>query len=273
MSPTLGTSGARRGFSSSGTGFRVGRTESRPGGRPAPGGARASHAPSALAARVPARHVPRHRIPKTATESGILMHTTPANPAPAQARLSEERRRVICAAVRELLEDVGFEALTMDMVSAKARTSKATLYRRWQHKSRLVAAALEQSERIHIDAIDTGSLAGDLDEVATKTGEDGGRTARLLSSVTHAVRGDSHLAEALRTHVVEGHLEALRLLLRRAVDRGEVAGDCPALAYFPQLVLGAMLSQRPVTGADPDADHLRAYFTCVVLPSLGHRPR
>ncbi|WP_405392556.1 TetR/AcrR family transcriptional regulator [Streptomyces sp. NBC_01102] len=93
------------------------------------------------------------------------MQTTPATPAPGPSRLSEERRRIIFAAVREVLKDVGFEALTIDMVSAEARTSRATLYRRWQHKTQLVAAALEQSEHIHIDAVDTGTLAGDLDEV------------------------------------------------------------------------------------------------------------
>ncbi|CAM5659097.1 TetR/AcrR family transcriptional regulator [Streptomyces badius] len=201
------------------------------------------------------------------------MRTTPASPPPPSSRLSEERRRAILAVVRELLEDVGFEALTMDMVSAGARTSKATLYRRWPHKTLLVATALEQSERLRIDAVDTGSLAGDLDEVAVITEEDGGRSARLLSSVTHAIRGNSHLAEALRGHVVEGHLEALRLLLCRAVERGEVSRNCPALAYFPHTVLGAMLSQRPLTGADPDAACLRAYFACVVLPSLDYRPR
>lgn len=199
------------------------------------------------------------------------MQPTPASPAP--SRLSEERRRFIFAAVRELLRDVGFETLTMDMVSARARASKATLYRRWPHKTHLVTAALEQSERIHLDAVDTGTLMGDLDEVAVRAGEDGGQSARLLSSLTHAVRSDSHLAEALRKHVVEGHLEALRLLLHRAVERGEVSSDCPAIAYFPQLVLGAMLSQQAVTGADPDTAYLRAYFTCVVLPSLDHRRR
>ncbi|MEU0160990.1 TetR/AcrR family transcriptional regulator C-terminal ligand-binding domain-containing protein [Streptomyces sp. NPDC006261] len=107
-----------------------------------------------------------------------------------------------------------------------------------------------------------------------RAGEDGGQTARLLSSTAHAIRGDSHLAEALRRHVVEGHLEALRLLLRRAVERGEVPRNCPAIGYFPHLVLGAMLSQRPVTGTDPDTTHLRAYFSSVVLPSLlDYRPR
>ncbi|MFD5872186.1 TetR/AcrR family transcriptional regulator [Streptomyces sp. NPDC060322] len=200
------------------------------------------------------------------------MQSIPTTRAAGPSRLSEERRCIIFAMVREVLMDVGFEALTMDVVSAKARTSKATLYRRWQHKTQLVAAALEHSERIPIDTVDTGTLAGDLDEVAVRAGEDGGQTARLLSSLTHAIRDDSHLAEALRRHVVEGHLDALRLLLHRAVERGEVSRDCPAIAHFPQTVLGAMLSQRTVTGADPDTTHLRAYFRAIVLPSLEYRP-
>ncbi|MFH8885236.1 TetR/AcrR family transcriptional regulator C-terminal ligand-binding domain-containing protein [Streptomyces californicus] len=101
----------------------------------------------------------------------------------------------------------------------------------------------------------------------------GGGRRRLTLAVTHAARGDSRLAEALRRHVVEGYLESLRLLLHRAVERGGVSRDCPAVAHFPHLVLGAMLSQRSVTGAAPGTAHPRAFFTCVVLPSLDHRPR
>ncbi|MEU0160984.1 hypothetical protein ABZ154_19670 [Streptomyces sp. NPDC006261] len=61
----------------------------------------------------------------------------------------------------------------MDEVRSKARASKAILHRRWHHETHLVAAALEQSGRIHIDAVDTGTLAGDLDEVAVRAGADG----------------------------------------------------------------------------------------------------
>ncbi|MFF5722530.1 helix-turn-helix domain-containing protein [[Kitasatospora] papulosa] len=102
------------------------------------------------------------------------MHSIPTTPTAGPSRLSEERRCIILASVREVLKDVGFEALTMAMVSAKARVGKATLYRRWQHKTQLVAAALEQSERIRIDTVDTGTLVGDLDEIAMRAGEDGG---------------------------------------------------------------------------------------------------
>ncbi|MEU5489378.1 TetR/AcrR family transcriptional regulator C-terminal ligand-binding domain-containing protein [Streptomyces sp. NPDC020196] len=91
--------------------------------------------------------------------------------------------------------------------------------------------------------------------------------------MAHAIRGDSNLAEALRRHVVDGYLQGLRLLLRRAVLRGEVTEDCPALAYFPHLVMGAILSQRTLTGSEPDTACLRAYFTSVVLPSLEYGPR
>ncbi|WP_408058140.1 TetR/AcrR family transcriptional regulator [Streptomyces clavifer] len=111
------------------------------------------------------------------------MQSIPTTRAAGPSRLSEERRCIIFTAVREVLKDVGFAALTMDMVSAKARTSKAGLYRRWQHKTQLVAAALEQSERIRIDTVDTGTLAGDQEEVAVKAGEDGGhRPSTLLDN-------------------------------------------------------------------------------------------
>ena len=41
------------------------------------------------------------------------------------------RERAILGAVIDVISDVGYEALTMDAVAARAGASKATIYRRW----------------------------------------------------------------------------------------------------------------------------------------------
>src|SRR3954447_6644599 len=73
----------------------------------------------------------------------------------------ESRDAVILAATLEVLADVGYDRLTMDAVAARAKASKATLYRRWTNKVTLVIEALQHAKS-PTDVPDTGSLREDL---------------------------------------------------------------------------------------------------------------
>nr|MDT0665880.1 helix-turn-helix domain-containing protein [Micromonospora sp. DSM 115978] len=68
----------------------------------------------------------------------------------------------IRATVVDLLAEHGFAALTMDLVAARARAGKATLYRRWSGKLDLVADAVAQLGAAPATDPDTGSLRGDV---------------------------------------------------------------------------------------------------------------
>lgn len=68
-------------------------------------------------------------------------------------------------AVIDILAEAGFDGMTMDMVAARAKTGKATVYRRWSSKLELVRDALTWMNRNHheLDLLpDTGSLRSDL---------------------------------------------------------------------------------------------------------------
>ncbi|MFF3248731.1 TetR/AcrR family transcriptional regulator [Streptomyces sp. NPDC002870] len=186
-----------------------------------------------------------------------------------RSRLNGERERTIYAGVLGLVRDVGFEALTMDMVSARLRTSKATLYRRWANKAELVAAALSHAQPVSVDTIDSGTLAGDLDELAVRAGGCAAEASSLFSAMTHAMRTHPDLEQAMRRHFIDVQLDAVRTLVARAVRRGEVEQDCPAVPHFAELVVGALVSRHFLTGCDSDPAYLRDYFRSVVLPSLG----
>src|SRR5215218_10242265 len=72
--------------------------------------------------------------------------------------------RIIEAAI-DTLAEVGFDSMTMDMVAARAKAGKATLYRRWPSKAELVRDAVIWMSRSSVDLDelpDTGSLRGDL---------------------------------------------------------------------------------------------------------------
>ena len=57
-------------------------------------------------------------------------------------RVEGERELEILEATLEVLDEVGYDLLTMDAVATRAKASKATLYRRWKGKPELVVAAI-----------------------------------------------------------------------------------------------------------------------------------
>ena len=61
-------------------------------------------------------------------------------------RVEGEREDEILDATVTLLMEVGYDRLTMDAVAARAKASKATLYRRWNGKVSLVIDALHAAK-------------------------------------------------------------------------------------------------------------------------------
>ena len=85
-----------------------------------------------------------------------------------RSRITPEREAELYAAVLDLLREVGYDALTMDAVAARTRSSKATLYRQWGGKPELVAKAIRHNKPGSIADIDTGSLRGDLHALTSR---------------------------------------------------------------------------------------------------------
>ena len=54
------------------------------------------------------------------------------------------RETAILQATLELLAESGYDQLTIDAVAARARCSKATIYRRWPGKAALVITAVRR---------------------------------------------------------------------------------------------------------------------------------
>lgn len=58
-------------------------------------------------------------------------------------------------------------------------------------------------------------------------------------------------------------------LLQRAVDRGELRPDNPALKYIPHMVVGALAARQLIEDRPVDQAFLMDYVDAVVLPALG----
>jgi len=185
-----------------------------------------------------------------------------------RSRLSPERERELFAAVLDLVREVGYDALTMDAIAARTHSSKATLYRQWRSKPELVATALARCERPSIADVDTGSLAEDLRGMARWLGEELPSGMELMRALGHASEQDEELRTALRGLVVEPELAKLRLMVARAVRRGELKPDNPALGFVAEMLLGGLAGRWLVEGLDADADYLLRYVDAVIIPAL-----
>ncbi|MEV0641059.1 TetR/AcrR family transcriptional regulator [Streptomyces sp. NPDC050619] len=187
-----------------------------------------------------------------------------------RSRITPEREAELYTAVLELLREVGYDALTMDAVAARTRSSKATLYRQWGGKPELVVKAMRHSKPGRIGGIDTGSLRGDLRTLASV--EDDctmERNSDLMRALAMASHSNPDLMRAFKELLIEPEMNEFKQVMQRAVDRGEVEPDCPAIQYIVHMMVGAFATRTLIDEAPPTQGFLLSYIDAVVLPALG----
>lgn len=189
----------------------------------------------------------------------------------ARGRLSGDRTAEVYAAVLDELVASGYERLSLDAVARAAKCSKATLYRQWDGKFGLVRDALKRrrsDEGAGIAHIDHGNLRDDLHAWAREAVDEINEFAPVLVSVIRAAQELTELGEAVRDHLAAEDRADATMLVRRAVERGEIP-DGAAVALLDTMLLGPTLSHPLLTGRSLTADDLVAYVDAVVLPALG----
>lgn len=184
-------------------------------------------------------------------------------------RMTAEREAELYDAVLGLLREVGYDALTMDAVAARTRSSKATLYRQWGGKAALVVRAMRHHKPVDIAEIDTGTLRGDLHTLAHRHDDCSvAESTALMRGLAMAMHSDPDLLRAFRELLIEPELEELDQVLQRAVARGEIREDNPAMDYTLHLMVGAMATRGVIDELPPTQEYLISYIDAVVLPAL-----
>ncbi|MHA7177979.1 TetR/AcrR family transcriptional regulator [Arthrobacter sp. Sr24] len=164
---------------------------------------------------------------------------------------SESSRRAILEAVRDLITDVGYDAMTFEAIAAMAGTSRQTIYRWWKSKASVVSEAVVegfvQLPRVTIPT--TGSLRDDLKAwiasgpgVSATASADGARTIQIIRGLASAASADSNDAALLYEHLTRPTHQSLVARLDMGKSAGELPhrSDCVAVA---DALLGTVIFQ------------------------------
>jgi AcrR family transcriptional regulator len=151
------------------------------------------------------------------------------------------RDAVILEATLDVLAETGYEGMTVDMVAVRAGAARATVYRRWPTKTDLVLDALKRLGPGTVDLEllpDTGTLRGDcIALIQPDTSAESERRVRVISGLQSVAGRDERIAGVLTDGGMEPWIEANRILIQRAVHRGEYGPvDVDALAQVLPLM-------------------------------------
>lgn len=186
-------------------------------------------------------------------------------------RIEGDREQEILDATLEVLADVGYDRLTMDAVAARAKASKATLYRRWSNKVSLVIDALHHTKGL-TDAPDTGSLRGDLMGIFCGMGGlADNEVVATFASVLTAITRDADFAEAFRRDIVGPKIALSRQVWERARDRGELRDDVDLSLLEPALA-GIVMHRLFIMGEQPTPELITRVIDQIILPAATREP-
>jgi AcrR family transcriptional regulator len=163
---------------------------------------------------------------------------------------------------------VGFDRMTMDAVAARARASKATIYRHWPHKTALVLDALSRRTALVHDVSDSGSLHGDLERyvreaVVATAGIDGSLVVGLLAVAAR----DPALAALLARQLHDEQVPTITELVHRARERHEVSPEVDP-AIITEVLAGTVIMHILLLGLPGDDAFIRRLVDDVLLPLL-----
>lgn len=172
------------------------------------------------------------------------------------------------ATLQELTE-VGYAALTMERVADRARTGKASLYRRWPTRMELALDAVYHTVVEPVAAPETGSLRGDLLAVLQHIAELlSGPAGEAMRGVLSDALSDRARTARLREQSQGAGRKAVHTIVERAVERGEIE---PTAITPRRLEVGpAMLRQHFLFHGPPIPEDVVVDIVDEVLIPLFH---
>ena len=185
-------------------------------------------------------------------------------------KLDRSRDAHLLDCTLDVLADAGYEGMTIDLVAARAKSARATVYRRWPTKAELVVEAVLNSEQPMADEIpDTGTLAGDFAALTTdRARASNARMMKVVAGLLPNLADNPELATAVRERMIGPRTAVMRAVLERAERRGEIPPgrnlDILAIVYPALVAFKALMLREPA-----DATFIEDILRDVLLPAAG----
>ena len=180
---------------------------------------------------------------------------------------------VVLQATLDVIAEQGVMGISVDTVAARSGVSKATIYRHWGSRARLIHAAISSLQPQSIEP-DTGSLRDDLLALLTSLVDyfDSPTVSRVFPSFLDAAVRDRELGE-LRQETLRLGRASFERVVRLGIARRELPADVDVhlvvdLARAP-IIYRRVVAQTPVGTSDvePIVDAVLAAFRAAPVPA------
>ena len=202
-----------------------------------------------------------------------MSDVSPGGQSEAPARVGRKRDHTRNAAILDaalaVLAESGYDGMTIDMVAARAGAARATVYRRWATKEELALAAVARLSAADADLgqlPDTGTFRGDVIAMfVPEAAGDQQLRLQVMTALLSLSNTSKRLAAAATQAGVGPWIEANRILMQRAIDRGEFpAADVATLAHvIPMMCISRAVQHEPIT-----REFSLALLDGVIIPAL-----
>ena len=202
---------------------------------------------------------------RSSTKAGRVDPRPGRRPGRPRSLQSEE---AILEATGKLLSTEGYLGLTVGKVAARARVSKSTIYRRWPTKEHLVMAAFERWPVLV--PRDRGDLLSDLLDLYQQYLRRHYRapTGAIFPALA-AERVSNPELGVLFDSLMRRRLDPTRVVVRRAIERGELPADTD-LELAVEAITAAAVMRVYFLPTDLSVKAMRRLFV-VQLRGLGAR--
>jgi AcrR family transcriptional regulator len=177
------------------------------------------------------------------------------------------REAELLAVTLRLLQEHGYDRLTVEAVASAARASKATVYRRWPSKAELVLAAFIEGVRQVAVPPNTGTLRGDLLQLGETISQQGRQHASTIRAVLVEVSRHPALNDAMQHQFIDQRKALIQHVLHEAVDRGEIA-EAAITDELWDLLPGYLIFRSITSDRPPTRRTVQVLVDEVMLPGL-----
>ncbi|MCK8643910.1 TetR/AcrR family transcriptional regulator [Mycobacterium colombiense] len=185
----------------------------------------------------------------------------------AQSSPWSPRETELLTVTLQLLQEHGYDRLTVDAVASAAHASKATVYRRWPSKAELILAAFIEGTRHFAAPPDTGTLRGDLLRVGEMICRQARQHASTIRAVVVELSQHTALSDALRYQFIDQRKALIEHVLQQAVDRGELTCG-PTADELWDLLPGYMIFRSIIAGRPPTRRTVQVLVDEVIIPGI-----